>query len=102
MSAYQTLYGFIHPAILFAILTLPSQIKTKNLENVSIEVPSEGSTSRIGKLSRKNADYDIWSVGDNTDVGGEELAGLSCLLPRQSKKDELYLGTFPASSVLAS
>lgn len=41
-------------------------------------------------MSRKQNTYDIWSIrGDDSEVdtvaGGEEVLGLSCLLPR--KKD---------------
>jgi hypothetical protein len=50
--------------------------------------------------------YDVWSLGDEDKnatlqeahipqpvIGGEELRSLTCLLPRKSKKGELYPGT---------
>ena len=51
-------------------------------------------STELGKLKRKHMTFDIWSVGEGDDraVGGEELKGLSCLLPRQKKKGKLYPG----------
>lgn len=54
---------------------------------------SENAT--VGTLNRKHVSYDIWSLGDNTgeqSVGGEEIRGISCLLPRKKKNGKLYKG----------
>ncbi len=73
-------------------------MKTKYLENVAIEIPQGSSSANVGKISRKSHSYDIWSVGEGDDgpTGGDEVGSLECLLPRKSKKDDMYLGTpFP-------
>ena len=54
----------------------------------------------IGTVSRKTADYDIWSVRDEgadqtTRVGGDEVLGLSCLVPRKRKGSQLFSGKRP-------
>jgi hypothetical protein len=40
--------------------------------------------------------FDLWNLGDDDDgqnpVGGDEIKGISCLLPRKKKKGKLYLG----------
>lgn len=73
------------------------QVKPKYLENMKIQLPpSSSSSTRVGTLDRKHTSYDIWNVGDDNDdqpVVGEELKGLSCLLPRKSEKGKLFLGT---------
>lgn len=68
------------------------QVKPKYLENTSIDLAEPSKSARAGTISRKLATFDIWSVGDDDDqlVGGEEIKGLSCLLPRKSKKGKLY------------
>ena len=47
-------------------------------------------------MERKYATYDIWSIGSDdkgeSSIGGEEVTGLSCLLPRKRKNGELYQG----------
>ena len=69
----------------------------KYLDNLQLQKPissvSPGS-GLVGTLKRKHTTFDIWSVGDSDDqpVGGEELKGLSCLLPRKKKKGKLYPG----------
>ena len=76
-------------------------MKPKYLENLQLHKPisSVSSSHRsglVGTLKRKHTTFDIWSVGDSDDddqpVGGEELKGLSCLLPRKKKKGKLYPG----------
>jgi hypothetical protein len=80
------------------------KIKSKHVENLKIDYPSSSSQSvRVGQLERKHAKYDVWSLGEETKdgdsdeadvdyVGGEELKGLACLLPRKRKDGKLFLG----------
>jgi hypothetical protein len=78
-------------------------VKPKYLENAKVELPSSSKSARIGTLNRKHATYDIWSVGDNDDdqpVGGEEIKGLSCLLPKKSKNGKLFRGDHLPSVVV--
>ncbi|KAI9570754.1 hypothetical protein HD554DRAFT_2018135 [Boletus coccyginus] len=78
----------------------PAEVKAKHLKGLEINPPSSSSrTARIGGLTTKNASYDAWSIGDDDaeDVGGEELRGLSCLLPRKSKQGKLYIAPECAS-----
>ncbi|KAF9019761.1 hypothetical protein BDZ89DRAFT_1072784 [Hymenopellis radicata] len=74
------------------LIRVPDSIKPKHLENVSIELTTDDSSSHVGHISKKNAEYDIWSVGahQENDIGAE-VARLSCLLPRKSTKSEMYL-----------
>ena len=73
-----------------------AQVKPKYLENVQIDLPSASQSKTVGVLDRKHMSYDIWSVGDDDrlPVGGEEVRGLSCLLPRKKKNGKLYKGIF--------
>ncbi|KAG1749548.1 hypothetical protein EDB19DRAFT_147213 [Suillus lakei] len=77
------------------LIRVPDSVKPKYLDGLEIDVPSSSSSrsGQIGSLSRKNAVYDIWSMGDDdTDfAGAEELRGLSCLLPRRKKSGKLYM-----------
>jgi hypothetical protein len=70
------------------------QVKPKYLENVKIDVPSSSRSATVGVLNRKHRSYDIWLVGDDDGqlIGGEEIRGLSCLLPRKKKNGKLYQG----------
>ncbi|KAF8061749.1 hypothetical protein FPV67DRAFT_1510175 [Lyophyllum atratum] len=74
------------------LIRVPESVKPKYLESTTIEVPPAPKTSRTGTLKRKHATFDIWSVGEDDEhgIGGEEIKGLSCLLPRKSKKGKLY------------
>lgn len=69
-------------------------MKPKFLENVKIDVPSLSRSAKVGVLNRKHISYDIWSIGDDEEqpIGGEEIRGLSCLLPRKKKGGKLYKG----------
>ena len=73
-----------------------AKVKPKFLENVRIEQPSSSKSQRLGIMERKYATYDIWSMGpeDKEDhpVGGEEITGLSCLLPRRRKNGRVFQG----------
>lgn len=74
------------------------KVKPKYLQNVQIDVPTSSSRSAtVGELNRKHISFDIWSVGDDEEqpVGGEEIRGLSCLLPRKKKGGKLYNGMSP-------
>ena len=63
---------------------------------MKLEVPTSHKTTRVGSIDRKHATYDVWSLGeDDTEaVGGDELRGVSCLLPRQKHNGKLYQGMF--------
>jgi hypothetical protein len=72
-----------------------TQVKPKYLENVKIDAPSSSLSGTVGVLHRKHRSYDVWSVGNNEGqpVGGEEVRGFTCLLPRKKKNGKLYKGT---------
>ncbi|KAJ6630273.1 hypothetical protein B0H10DRAFT_2207957 [Mycena sp. CBHHK59/15] len=77
-----------------------AQVKPKYLETAQLAAPPRGSKSgKLGMLQRKHTAYDIWSVGDDAPeelpIGGEEIKGISCLLPRRSKKGKLYAAPKP-------
>lgn len=81
--------------LLVRILTYSLQVKPKQLENLMVDMPSTSHTSCIGTLKRKYMSYDLWDLGDDNGtnlVGGDEIKGISCLLPRKKKKGKLYLG----------
>ncbi|KAG7453088.1 uncharacterized protein BT62DRAFT_990051 [Guyanagaster necrorhizus] len=75
------------------LIRVPENLKTKYLENVTIEMPRGSLSANIGRVSRKSHSYDIWNVGNDDDrpVGGDEVCDLECLLPRKSKKDDMYI-----------
>ncbi|KAF9036886.1 hypothetical protein BJ165DRAFT_1506698 [Panaeolus papilionaceus] len=99
------------------VVRVPEAIKPKHLENLSLSLPSSSQKStRIGTVKRKTTTFDVWSIADagvegdeplinkrnnekskngaadnaQAPVGGEELKGMACLLPRKSKKGKLY------------
>ncbi|KAJ7765762.1 hypothetical protein B0H16DRAFT_1524299 [Mycena metata] len=81
------------------LVRIPDGVKPKYLETAQLELsgPSKRDSrksAKMGMLQRKHVAYDIWSVGDDVPeelpIGGEEVKGLSCLLPRKSKKGKLY------------
>ncbi|KAF9239132.1 DNA-directed RNA polymerase I subunit RPA34.5-domain-containing protein [Melanogaster broomeanus] len=80
------------------LIRVPDSIKAKHLDGLEIYPPSL-SSGRVGSLTRKNVTYDVWSLGDDETgvVGGEELRGLSCLLPRKKKKGKLCIAPKPIS-----
>jgi len=79
------------------LIRVPEGVKPKFLENVPIDLPSSSQSKRVGVLNRKHVSYDIWSVADDDElpVGGEEIRGLSCLLPRKKKNGKLYRAPKP-------
>ena len=64
------------------------------MSGLEIDSHSSSRTAHIGRLARKHTSYDVWSIGDDDAefAGGEELRGLSCLLPRRRKDGKLYIG----------
>ncbi|OBZ75065.1 hypothetical protein A0H81_04875 [Grifola frondosa] len=82
------------------VIRVPEGVKPKHLEDLKLDAPSTSKTSRIGSIDRKHTSYDVWSLGDHDEdesVGGEELRGLSCLLPRQKKGGKLYQAPKPVA-----
>jgi len=84
------------------LVRVPNEIKPKHLNGASFDAPSSSSTHTLGQVKRKHEAYDLWSLGDRGDndvdhdqIGGDEMNGLSCLLPRKSKGGKLYLGPKP-------
>lgn len=65
---------------------------------------SSSRTARVGQLQKKSTKYDVWSLGEEDTaedslIGGEELKGLSCLLPRSRKNGQLYSGEHMLSNL---
>ncbi|EJD06224.1 uncharacterized protein FOMMEDRAFT_166471 [Fomitiporia mediterranea MF3/22] len=102
------------------VLRVPEGIKPKYLSNLTLTLPpptTSTSSQKLGKLEGKTATYDVWSVpssstnttsfnadddGDDEQgrdvgntVGGEELLGLGCLLPRRRKEGKLFVAPKP-------
>ncbi|KAF8507995.1 hypothetical protein JB92DRAFT_3121325 [Gautieria morchelliformis] len=83
------------------ILRVPEGFKTKLLDELEIQPPLKNPGAKLSSFERKRAKYDIWSVGHsnhtvepNADARasrGEEIKGLSCLLPRKKKHGKFYL-----------
>ncbi|KIM61112.1 hypothetical protein SCLCIDRAFT_915300 [Scleroderma citrinum Foug A] len=75
------------------LIRVPDSIKAKHLEGLEIAPPVSLRTARLGGLTRKNVTHDVWSIGDDDiDVmGGDDVRGLSCLLPRKKKKGKLCI-----------
>ncbi|KAF7294636.1 hypothetical protein MIND_01000200 [Mycena indigotica] len=77
------------------LIRIPDGVKPKYLESAELHVPKEaGKTAKIGTIPRKRMAYDVWTLGESDEtelpVCGEEIKGVSCLLPRRSKKGRLY------------
>jgi hypothetical protein len=87
---------------LFHSLNEYFQFKTKLLDGLEIQSPLKNPGTTLSSFERKRAKYDIWSVGhskhtmelddDARASMGEEVKGLSCLLPRKKKHGKFYLG----------
>jgi len=84
------------------LVRVPNSIKPKHLNGAVFDAPSSSSTQTLGQVKRKHETYDLWSLGnrDGSDVdcdqiGGDEMTGLSCLLPRKSEDGRLHLGPKP-------
>ncbi|KAL0947716.1 hypothetical protein HGRIS_013801 [Hohenbuehelia grisea] len=81
------------------LIRVPSSIKPKYLDGLSIELPPPSQSMKVGSLKRKHATYDVWSVGadDKPDlpVVGEEIRSVQCLLPCFSKDGKLFRAPKP-------
>ncbi|KZP13805.1 hypothetical protein FIBSPDRAFT_1049185 [Athelia psychrophila] len=79
------------------LVRVPDSVKPKYLENLKIDLPSSSRSETVGVLKRKTVSYDIWAIGDGEEqpIGGEEIRGLSCLLPRKKKKGRLFQAPKP-------
>ncbi|KDQ59813.1 hypothetical protein JAAARDRAFT_56778 [Jaapia argillacea MUCL 33604] len=83
------------------LFRVPEGLKAKYLDSAKLDtLPSTSRNARMGSVSRKQTQYDIWSLGNDPDhggedIGGEEVRGLSCLLPRGKKGGKLYLAPKP-------
>ncbi|KAF9653233.1 hypothetical protein BDM02DRAFT_3087468 [Thelephora ganbajun] len=84
------------------LVRVPNSIKPKHLNDAVFDAPSSSSTHTLGQVKRKHETYDLWSLGDRDDndvdhdqIGGDEMKGFSCLLPRKSKGGKLYIGPKP-------
>ncbi|KAJ7215305.1 hypothetical protein B0H12DRAFT_1154665 [Mycena haematopus] len=93
-----------NPDLELWLVRIPEGVKPKYLETAQLGFPpgakrDSKKSAKLGTLQRKYVAYDIWSVGDDEPeeipIAGEEIKGLSCLLPRKSKKGKLYAA--PAS-----
>ncbi|KAH7880075.1 uncharacterized protein C8R40DRAFT_1166275 [Lentinula edodes] len=105
------------PELELWVIRVPNGVKPKHLENMTISLPGSSSNqnTKVGVLNRKQESYDVWNVcssstSGNGDIGGvevgrldeegtagggEEMRGLSCLLPRKKKHGELYIAPTP-------
>ncbi|KAI0648400.1 hypothetical protein C8Q79DRAFT_955302 [Trametes meyenii] len=75
------------------VVRVPDGLKTKYLQDAKLELSSSPSnTFRAGSIDRKTTTFDVWNLGeDEADtIGGEELRGVSALLPRSKKGGQLY------------
>ncbi|CAK5264004.1 unnamed protein product [Mycena citricolor] len=81
------------------LVRIPDGVKPKYLVDAQLDLPPNTkhdatSSAKLGVLQRKHVAYDIWSVGDDAPedmpIGGEEIKGISCLLPRKTGKGALY------------
>ncbi|KAI0927870.1 hypothetical protein AcW1_005281 [Taiwanofungus camphoratus] len=79
------------------VVRVPEGVRSKYLQDVKLEASTSVKTTKVGSVDRKHTSYDVWSLGeDQTEhVGGEEIKGLSCLLPRQKKGGKLYQAPKP-------
>ncbi|KAJ7491038.1 hypothetical protein FB451DRAFT_1124651 [Mycena latifolia] len=98
-----------NPDLELWLVRIPEGVKPKYLETAQLEIPATAKrdskkSAKLGMLQRKHVAYDIWSVGDDEPaelpIGGEEVKGLSCLLPRKSKKGRLYAAPTPIARTI--
>ncbi|KAJ7700810.1 hypothetical protein B0H17DRAFT_925085 [Mycena rosella] len=93
------------------LVRIPEGVKPKYLETAQLELPAAARkagapSAKLGMLQRKHVAYDIWSLGadaaDAADlaIGGEEIKGLACLLPRKSRKGKLYAAPTPIARTI--
>ncbi|KAF7353838.1 hypothetical protein MVEN_01069400 [Mycena venus] len=98
-----------NPDLELWLVRIPEGVKPKYLETAQLEFPpgakrDSKKSAKLGMLQRKHVAYDIWSVGDDEPeelpISGEEVKGLSCLLPRKSKKGKLYTAPTPIARTI--
>jgi len=98
-----------NPDLELWLVRIPEGVKPKYLETAQLGFPpgakrDNKKSAKLGMLQRKHIAYDIWSVGDDEPeelpIGGEEVKGLSCLLPRKSKKGKLYAAPTPIARTI--
>ncbi|KAH9857526.1 hypothetical protein C2E23DRAFT_865355 [Lenzites betulinus] len=80
------------------VVRVPDSLKPKYLQEAKLESSSSPSkTARIGSIDRKSTTYDVWNLGeDEADaIGGEELLGVSALLPRSKHSGKLFQAPKP-------
>lgn len=60
---------------------------------MTFPLPKNSSQGPIARITagKKQTQYDITVASEAT--GGEEMKGLTCLLPRESKEGKLFVGT---------
>lgn len=63
---------------------------------MTLPFPEDGlSNEPIARITagKKQRQYDVKIVPENTgDTGGEEMKGMTCLLPRKAKDGKLFIG----------
>jgi len=81
------------------LIRVPDGLKTKYLHDLRLDIPSSSKTMRVGHIDRKTTTFDVWSLGEDQveAVGGEELKGFTCLLPRRRKGGKLYQAPKPVA-----
>ncbi|KAJ6457062.1 hypothetical protein C8R47DRAFT_1060289 [Mycena vitilis] len=98
-----------NPDLELWLVRIPEGVKPRYLETAQLELTAAAKrdskkTAKLGMLQRKHVAYDIWSVGDDAPddlpIGGEEIKGLSCLVPRNSKPGKLYTAPTPIARTL--
>ncbi|KAK7024045.1 hypothetical protein R3P38DRAFT_2956223, partial [Favolaschia claudopus] len=98
-----------NPDLELWLVRIPEGVKPKYLETAQLELPSGSKrdskkSAKLGMLQRKHVAYDIWSVGEDEPeempIAGEEVKGLSCLLPRKTKKGKLYSAPTPIARTI--
>ncbi|KAI0657208.1 hypothetical protein C8Q70DRAFT_1056094 [Cubamyces menziesii] len=80
------------------IVRVPDGLKPKHLQDAKLELSASSSkTARLGSIERKSTTYDVWNLGeDEADtIGGEELRGVTALLPRSKHAGKLYQAPKP-------
>ncbi|GAW03142.1 glycoside hydrolase [Lentinula edodes] len=88
------------PELELWVIRVPNGVKPKHLENMTISLPESYDVWNVCSSSTSgNGDIGGVEVGrldeEGTAGGGEEMRGLSCLLPRKKKHGELYIAPTP-------
>lgn len=84
------------------LVRVPDGLKTKYLHDLKLDIPSSSKTMRVGHIDRRTTTFDVWALGEDQGeaVGGEELKGFTCLLPRRRKGGKLYQAPKPVARQL--